>query len=167
MPQPAENQMTAMDMENTYPGVDMAYPLALASYEVTQKRFDAVDNRLQTLIAAGVTISLAVPIVASQRGLDYRTGWFFGAAISFVLAVAVGFFARLWGDLTVINPSHFPETWLHLSSWEFKKDMIYRAGEAFNKNKQTIVTKSRLGIISVILFLCEAILVVAWAVASS
>lgn len=146
-----------------YPGVELAYPLALASYDVAQKRYDALDNRLQTLIAAAVTISLAVPVLGQSRGLSFHSKWFIGAAGCFIAAMVLGVHARLSGKLEVINPMKMYRNWLHLSEWEFKKDAIYRAGEAFNENKRAIDAKSRYGLLSFIGFLLEAILLAAWA----
>ena len=153
-----DNETAASD----YPGVELAYPLAIASYEVAQKRYDALDNRLQTLIATAVTISLAVPVLGQSRGLSFHSKWFIGAAACFIVAIGLGIYARFSGELEVINPMKIYTNWLHLSEWEFKKDAIYRAGEAFIKNKQEIDAKSRYGLLSFISFLLEAILLAAW-----
>jgi hypothetical protein len=51
----------------TYPGVELAYPLAASSYDVALKRFDAMDGRLQTILAFIVATSAAVPALAAGR----------------------------------------------------------------------------------------------------
>jgi hypothetical protein len=39
--------MTKEELEKTYPAVELAYPLAVASYDVSLQRLDGMDGRLQ------------------------------------------------------------------------------------------------------------------------
>src|SRR5688572_21643982 len=71
----------------TYPGVELAYPIAVASYDVALRRLDVMDGRLQTLMAFIVAVSAAVPSIAANRGIQFRSYWFYAALISFVLAI--------------------------------------------------------------------------------
>src|SRR5688572_3570427 len=106
----------------TYPGVELAYPIAVASYDVALRRLDVMDGRLQTLMAFIVAVSAAVPSVAANRGIQFRSYWFYAALISFALAIGVGTYARLSGKIKVLKPEHAFNHWLHKPEWNFKKD---------------------------------------------
>jgi hypothetical protein len=70
--------------EEKYPSVDLAYTLALASYDLIQKRLDIIDTRLQTLIALIATVSLPIPAIAVAKNLTLNSsanGWIARASL--------------------------------------------------------------------------------------
>ena len=152
-------------LKKEFPSVDLAYPIAVASYEVAAKRLDTVDGRLQTILAFIVTVSLAVPSVAGGRGLPFGSAWFYTAVGVFLAAVALGTYARLAGKLRVLKPSNLYEGWLDLPEWTFKKDMIYFAGEDFVKNLRLVNFKWKCSVVVTILFVAEAVCLAAWVAA--
>lgn len=143
--------------EKKYPGVDLAYPLALESYEWAAKRFDTLDSRIQTILGLGISLTLAVPIALSALKLSINGRWFVAAAVLFVLALSLGTYARLMGKLTVITPEMLYQKWLHLSDWEFKKNLIFFAGEHFNKNRNLLEKRHRFAAAATFIFFLEVL----------
>ncbi len=153
---------TGVDTEKAYPSVHLAYDLALASYEWAEKRLEAADSRAQTLLALATTVTLAFVPLALQRGLSARSAWFILAIIAFASGIVLGMTARLQGSLRLIAPKALYEAWLHYSHWEFKKNLIYWAGEHFELNRALINRKGRLLTAASLSFLVEAALLLSW-----
>lgn len=137
-------RLTANTLEEKYPSVELAYPFAVSAYDVAQKRLDAVDSKLQTLMAVGVSLSLAVPAIAVSKGIHFGSAWFIIASVFFLLAICVGLYARVVGNLRVINPMRIYNHMLHLSQTDFKAEAIYWAGRDFETNRDMIERKAKL-----------------------
>jgi len=152
---------------NTYPGVDLAYPIAVASYDVALRRLDVMDGRLQTLMAFIVAVSAAVPSVAANRGIHFRSYWFYAALTSFVIAVAIGTYASLTGKIKVLKPENAFNHWLHKPDWEFKKDFIAYAADDFQANINSVEFKWRCSVFITMLFFVQAVFLSLWVVAGS
>src|SRR5262245_46284805 len=110
--------------ENDYPGVELAYPIALGSYETAINRFDAVDSKLNTLLTVAVTVSLAVPIWGNAKNLSFRSCWLIAAALCFVGGTVTVTCARLTGTLFLPDPRILYDSYLDLDQWNFKRHMI-------------------------------------------
>lgn len=149
-------------LKEEYPSVELAYPLAIGSYEIAQKRWESMDNKLQTLITFVVTTTLAIPVLTKDTNLNFRSGWFIAAVAVFGLAVIVGLYARFSGYLIAIDPSILYESYLNATEWEFKKDFIYYAGHNFKANTAQINLKGNLANAVVALFFIGAVLVSVW-----
>jgi len=152
--------------EKTYPSVKLAYPIAVASYDVALKRLDAMDGRLQTIITFIVASSAVVPSVAAGR-VHFRSGWFYAALGCFVLAIVVGTIARLKGRIKVLVPRRAFNHWLHKPEWEFQNDFIAFAADDFEENNTLVLFKWKCTIALSVLFLCQAACLVVWVVGSS
>lgn len=159
-----DTQIEGGDPSKVYPGVDLAYELALASYETAQKRLDVLDNRLETLIALGATVSLAVPLIASEKNISFNSIWFYGAVVAFLLAMIVGITARLRGYLKLLHPAVLYDEFLPYPEWEFKKNIIFFAGQHYEENIRLVNRRGRLAVWAAILFLVEMIFVVVWVI---
>ncbi len=48
------------NLAQEYPSVDLAYPFAISAYDLAQKRLDAMESRLQTLIGFAATATLGI-----------------------------------------------------------------------------------------------------------
>jgi hypothetical protein len=153
-------------MQEQYPGVELAYPLAVASYDTIIKRLDFVDGRIQTLLAFAVTTIAIVPSVANARGIAFRSIWFYFAILAVAAILVVGSYARHTGTIAVLNPAILYEKWLAHSEWEFKKNLIYWAGVDFASNSELLVKKWQLSVAITFLFFLETVFLVAWVAAA-
>jgi len=151
------------NLATTYPSVDLAYDIAIDSYDVAVKRIEWIDGRLQALLTFAATVGGAVLSVVASRGLlHFRSVWFYLAMISFTLATIIGFYARFTGTIRVLDPTLFYENWLHFSPWEFKKNLIFFAGEDFDWNIKLSKRNWDLSVVVLILFFLEVAFLVLW-----
>lgn len=148
--------------EQIYPSVGLAYQIAVASYESAVKRLDAIDGRIQTILAFIASVTVAVPSIGGTRGLHFNCVWFILAMIFTGLAIVLGIYARLTGDIQLLNPARFYDGWLHFSEWEFKKNFIHCAGVDFTTNTSLVQRKWKYMVWVIILFLLEAMCLLVW-----
>jgi hypothetical protein len=153
--------------ESEYPSVELAYPIAIGSYDTAIKRLDALDSKLNTLLTFAVSVSLAVPVLANAKNLSFRSSWFITAAVAFVLGVGVTTFARLNGSLNLLDPRVIYDSYLDLDHWNFKRHTIDWAGDNWRHNQKLINRNANLGSVAATLFALEALAVGAWVVAAN
>ncbi len=158
-PEPARS---LEELAKQYPGVEVAFDLAVDSYDSVIKRLDIMDGRLQTIMAFAATTTAVVPSVASARGLTFHSKLLYLAVGCFTLELVLGTYARFTGNVRLLNPATLYEKWLEWEPWEFKKNFIYWAGEDFKDNKTLVEKKWMLSVIVSVLFFLEAALLVAW-----
>ncbi len=154
------------ELEKEFPSVELAYPLAVASYESASKRLDSVDGRLQTILAFIVTVSVAIPSIASGRGIPFQSYWFYASFFFFVSGIGVGIWARLYGNVRLITPTNLFQDWLRDSKWQFQKDMIYHAGQDFDANMKLVNQKWRCSVAVTLLFVLQAVCQTVWVLGS-
>lgn len=161
------NEQNDQTLEQLYPSVELAYPIAVASYDVALRRLDAMDGRLQTILAFVVTVSAAIPALASNRGVNFRSCWLYAAIVTFILTIGFGTYARLMGKIKVLKPEMLFNHWLHKPLWEFKKDFVAFAGDDFNHNLALSELKWKFTVAITLLFFLEAIFLAVWVVGSA
>lgn len=151
--------------EKTYPGVEFAYPFAVESYELALNRFEAMDSRIETLLAVFVTATLAVPVLITAKGLSVASYWLWAATASFIASIVIGLCGRLIGSLKVVDPQQLYEKFLHLPKWEFQKDFIYWAGQNYQSNRVQVERKHRLAVLMTFSFILEVLFLGVWGAA--
>jgi len=155
-------------LEKTFPSVELAYGIAVNSYDGLVKRLDWIDGRIQTMVAFFVSITAAVPVLAAAKGISFHSRWFYLAIALMSLATGFACKARLSGDVTLLDPNKLnTDRWLCLSEWEFQNYVIQAAALAFVANKNLITTKWRWSVAISIVFLLGSLCLVGWVVASS
>jgi hypothetical protein len=142
--------------------IDLAYPLALASYDVVQKRLEVVEKRLQEVLGFALTISLGVVALFANKGFSFRSPLFIAAMGFGLIGLVVGVIARLYGKLILIKPAVLSEKYLVLPEPEFKRMFVHFAGEHWDKNVQLVNRKGTLTNIAVVCFALEVILLSVW-----
>src|SRR5690242_8964483 len=124
-----------------YPSIDIAYSVSMGTYEWMAKRFDALDSKIQTVMAIAVSATFAVPVALVALRLSPSRNVVYAALIFFGLAVWVAIHARLRGSMRMISPAIMYEKWLTMSEPEFKKNAIYFAGQHFEHNANVMDQK--------------------------
>jgi hypothetical protein len=152
-------------MTETNTSIDLAYDIAVASYETAVKRLDSVDSRIQTLIAFVVSAS-AVVFSGTAGRVQFRSTLFALAILSLLGSVGLALYARWNGDTWLLKPNVLRERWLHKSETQFKTDMIYWAGCDFIDNMNLVDRKWRLSLYALILFALEVVFLAVWVAAS-
>lgn len=147
-------------------GLELAYPIAVASYESVVKRLDTIDGRIQTILAFVVSVTVAIPSIGGTRGLHFSSYWFILAMLCTVTGLSLGIYARLKGDIQILNPTRLWDGWLHYSERDFKTKLIYCAGVDFESNRSLVHKKWRFMVAVIILFLLEAACLLVWVLSS-
>jgi hypothetical protein len=158
-------QVKSESISGLFPSVELAYPIAVASYESIIKRIDALENRTQTMMAFAATLTVAIPAMTAGRGLTFRSGWFITALVLFAVANVIGVVSRLRGDLLLLSPKVLFDNYLVCSDWEFKKETIFWAGNNFSHNNTLLLQRHRLVVWMNIIFSLEAVALAVWAAA--
>jgi hypothetical protein len=155
---------TDAHLEPQYPSVDLAYGLVLPSYQLLVGRFEAADNRLHTLLTLVVTVTTAVPLfarnvapAASFNAPSFKCGLIVAAAAAVVCVLG-----RVIGTITIVNPNVIYKENLHKTPWVFKKDAIYRAGQHFSNNLNSIKLKGWFTLSGTVLLFLEVAAFAVW-----
>ena len=154
--------MSAPQGPKKYPSVDLAYPLAVQSYDWISKRFDVLEAKTQSILGLGLSLTVAIPIALSAFDLQYRR-WCVAAAFGvFLLAIFLGTFARLIGHIKLVSPTTLYNFWIQYTDEDFKRYFIYHAGEHMAANVSLLEKRHRLLRGVICLFVLGALL---WGVA--
>lgn len=154
-------------MGNEKPTLDLAYQLAVASYEPLVKRLDALDARLQTVMGLAATTMALVSSVASARNLSFHSPWFWLATCAFALIIFLGNHVRHYGDIILINPKRINTTeWMELEPEWFKQYIIKQAGDHWEKNNALVLFKWRRSVEISYVYLLQVGLLVVWVAAA-
>ena len=144
--------------------IDLAYELAVDSYEPLIKRLDAIDVRLQNIMGfAGTNLAL-VTSVASARNLSFRSFWFWAAVAAFLLIIAIGTVARHYGTVIMIDPASLDDEWLALEPNEFKESFIKHTGKNWSLNNNLVSLRWKVSVWIGILFFIQILFLIAWIV---
>jgi hypothetical protein len=152
-----------LSLERVFPSIDLAYNIALGSYDVLVKRLDLMDSRLQTMIALYASVTAAIPAIGANRGLIFRSNWFYAAIIAMAIATILTAIARLTGTVRILDPNKLNDDyWLKRPECEFKSLIIDSASLAFKANNSLLFRKWLLTIIVTIIFSLGAGCMAAW-----
>ena len=152
-----------------YPSLDLAYEYVLPSHDWAIRRLEAVEQRIDNLMTFAITVTVAltassialagladkpVPPVLDEPG--------YIAIALFLIVIIWGMFVRQAGEIAVIDPKVMFNYYLTKSPAEFRKDVLYYAGEVLHQNERTIRRKSWGANIMTVLFVIEIAAVFIW-----
>jgi hypothetical protein len=145
--------------------IDLAYDIAVDSYEPLVKRLDTMDGRLQTIMGFAATTMALVPSIASQRNLSFRSYWFCAAVVVFLVIIGVGTHARHHGDIIMLDPGNLFDEWLELEPLEFKKFFIEYAGKNWRDNNALVTWRWRRSVAISYAYFLQVGLLLVWVAA--
>ncbi len=145
-----------------YPSVELAYPIAVNSYETLSKRNDAIDTKTQNSLTFFITFFVAAVTLANMQALNFHSPFFVLSSVFIVIAAVCNLTSRIYGSLKTLNPMNFYEKYLFKTPLEFQKDFIYFAGQDYAHNNRMILIKWRWHLASIISFLIAVMLLVLW-----
>ena len=155
-----------MSLESQYPSTDLAYDFVKPSYDWMVTRFEAINSKIQGLLAFAVTITAALLIITKAIFSDiaFSSPWFYVAMTAFVFLVVTGIVGLRIGSIMLLSPKILYDKYLHYPHWKFKQRVIYWAGEHFNKNKNIIDKKACFRDTMTIFLLVEILCICLWIV---
>ena len=144
--------------------VGLAYEIALSAYVPAREQWENVHRRLDALLSFVTTLTIATP-VAAQAVLDnpdFASPLLIGAGVVYALLVLIALVARSFGAIRQISPRELHEQWLHLDEREFKLGIIDWSGRHSDQAQRLIARKSFAANVMALLFVAEALTLVAW-----
>ncbi len=162
MPQGKLQRIIEPDLENDFPSLDLAYDIAIAAFETSQKRMDAVDGKTQSLTTMCVASFFAVPTIAKALNIPFASVWFALALLLIAASVIVGVVALKSGKIDRLDPAVLFSDWLDLPKGQFMKDAIYYSGESLDSANTVIERKWSLHNLSLILYFVALLASAAW-----
>ncbi len=154
-------------LTENYPSIELAYPIAVASYDSVIKRIDALDGRIQTLTTVAVTIAFAIPIFGRTQNSILNSFWFVEGVFCLAVAIFVATYARFNGTITVLDPINLYQNTLHLPPDQFQVDIIHAAAQAYKHNKRVLEYRWKLAVFSTLIFACSLLMLAVWATGRS
>jgi len=147
-----------------YPSVNLSYEFVKSSYDVMEKRFESANSRIQNLLTWAVGITTAIPLFATavKSSSNIKSIWILPVLLFFLALVIVGIFAYRTGGVILIHPKIIYEDYIQYPEWEFKKQLVYWAGQNFDTNQKCIDLKSRYIDIMTFLLGLEMVFALVW-----
>ena len=148
-----------------FPGVHTAFELIIPSYQLAERRLQAVDSWLQNLQAFTVTLTVGATVLASGvvDDISFSSWWFYIAMATAGVTILIGLLGRALGELRLISPRRlFDEGRPASDEWTFKMDLLHAAGVDFDHNHRVVEWKSTAAQFMTVLFLIEGILLLSW-----
>jgi hypothetical protein len=143
----------------------LIYDIAIKSYEVLEKRYQAMDSRIQMVLSFAV--GLVVVVLTLMKSIlehpNFSSKLFLGAMSSFVVAVALALTGAFAWPLKALRPKRLYDKFRQYPPAVFKEKLIYVAGEDYEKMVTIIKRKRMLALGAIILFVIGSALLVAWA----
>lgn len=155
-----------MEGGSQYPGADLAYGVAMAAYDMAQRQWDSVHQRIDVSLSFVTTVTIATPVAgeAVLTSPNFSSPALIAAGALYLLVVALALVARSFGSITQISPTELHENWLHLEGDEFRRRAIYWSGR-HNDAARTLIGRKHLAAnLMALLFVLEALLLIAWIV---
>ena len=152
-------------------GLLLAYPMAVESYNMAERRLDVTEKRLQDMLAFAVTITLAIVAfgvgkISANNLQSIASAIFFAAGIMcFLAGLYVGIRARLCGELRLISLTQIYKHYLPKRDAQFKLDFIRLSGKDNDENNRSIRDKAEQARRAALWFLFEMLCFGMWAVA--
>jgi hypothetical protein len=155
--------------EEKWPAVDAAFAFVLPSYQWMLARIEAADSRVQSLQVSVLTLATALPALAKSLSVpvSFASPLFVIALAIAAAALVLGAIGRSSGRVTLVDPALLYSTeCLRREEREFRREMLYYAGQHFAKNAALVVFKHRMLIAMTVLFVLEVLSLAAWLVSA-
>lgn len=150
------------DLEKEFPSIELAYDVAIASFDTSQKRMDAVDGKTQSLMVMCVTSFLAFPTIAKALNVPFVSIFFVIAMLCIFASIVLSVFSLKTGKVDRLDPSALFNEWLDLPRGKFMKDAIFHAGESLRDANSVVENKWNLSNLSLIFYFAAILSASLW-----
>ncbi len=148
-----------------FPGLDLAYERAMASYQAIAARDAATGQRIDGLLTLTATVTLAAPLVVAATGAvpPLQSPLLVAVASLFATVLVLGVAGRGFvGSPKSVDPADLYQSWIDLDEIEFKLEALYWAGEHFAHGMRVVWRKSLIAHAMTTLFIVEIVTLLAW-----
>ncbi|MDE2670056.1 MAG: hypothetical protein OXI51_10425 [Chloroflexota bacterium] len=148
--------------------VDLAYGIALSAYSSSLQQWESVHRRLDALLSFVTTVTIAAPVAAQAvlEDPDFTSPLIILAGALYVVIVFIALVARSFGAILQLSPQELHESWLDLDEDEFKAGVLDWSATHNSRSRVLVTRKNFAAHVMAALFVCEALLLVAWMVAA-
>ena len=153
------------ELHEQFPGLDLAYERAMASYQGIAARDAATGQRIDGLLTLTSTVTLAAPLVVAATGAvtPLQSPLLVAVAGLFATVLVLGVAGRGFvGSPKSVDPADLYEAWIDLDEIEFKLEAVYWAGEHFAHGMRVVWRKSLIAHAMTALFIIEIVALLVW-----
>jgi hypothetical protein len=131
--------------DEQWPAVFRAYDFVIPSYQLMVNRYEAADGRLTQILTLVSTLLFSIPVFAKtiRPQASFSSPLFLSAITLLIGAAVIGIVGRQRGRVRLVNPMVLYDKFLHRTDWEFRKDLLYFAGQDFSDNAIAIDRKGQ------------------------
>ena len=140
--------------ENDLPSIDLIYPLAIESYDMTE-RMKTQDERIRHIITLALAITAAVPASFQLFGITPNLICLAMAGGFFLLCLTLCIIASAMTELVIVSVKSLFDDYLHVSEFTTKLSIIKSTGIAQKKNIEYLDKRHRLLIWAILLLAVE------------
>ena len=146
--------------EDQYPSLDLAYPVAVDSYDLSRERLGSVEIKIQKLMTVSVGLTAAIPVALKAMDFSIGLSWLVSMLVIFGLSSVIGICGLLVGRLSIMDPGVLHDEYIPLEPWKFKKAYVYWSGKHLVKNDKMIERKWKAAVAMSFLLFLEFLVVV-------
>ena len=135
---------TNIESENQQkmPAVPHVYEWLEMLYEIVERRYVAVDARIQNLVAfAASTFVAVVALMTAGSKPITLDGFLLVAAILVAVQVLVGLWGLAWGHISLFGLNHIVTHELELNEYEFKRTALGWANQDLAATRRVVNIK--------------------------
>jgi hypothetical protein len=148
--------------EEKFPSRELAYEIAMRSYDLLTKRHEVIDAKIQSSLTVGLTLFVALCTFAKFKNIPFNMKSFIFAAVFIILSILINLYSRVYGEVQHIDPGIVHKKWIEKDIISFQVHAVYFAGEAYQKNKQVLHNKWLMHITSLLFYSISILLLILW-----
>ncbi len=149
--------------------MELLYPIAITAYETTLKRYDAIENRIQSILISILQTTLLLLTLGIGLKTQLVSLWLFLGIFYGLFAVGISLYSKTIGEIIVIIPQNYEKTEKQskLPIFNFKNQIVQDSHEHFTKNNALIFKKHDLMIGILTSFSLEVFSLILWLLLNS
>lgn len=108
-----------------WPSMKLAYEFVIPSYDILERRLQAVEGRIQSLLTLGLSVTLGAAAIVGAINQRVEIDWPFGVAIAFLIAIiGAGAHARRMGGFHAFNLDAMWNYGVASPEWDFQREAL-------------------------------------------
>ncbi len=160
---------TQSNVEVKFPSINLLYDIAISTYELSLKRYDAIENRIQSILVIVLQTTLLFISIGIGLKIQLVSPWILLGVVYGIIAVGIGIYSKTFGEIKYLTTKKYEviETFAKKSEFDFKNQIIQDSYKHFNENKRLIDQKHDLLIGILLSFSLEILSLLFWFLSSS
>lgn len=145
--------------------LDLAFDFVKPAYEMAERRFNAIESRLQSLLTYAITVAVGAPVVVKAMAQSAEADfWFYVSMWAFLVVLIAGSWVKIRGGLSMLDLATLHKHFLKLPPGEFRENVVFFAARHQTKNTDRANAKGYATNILTIFFAVQAGAILAWVI---